>query len=1358
MNTVRAILEQKRLPLLDLSSRSTLLNYVLHQRRGIELIDVDAQVLYDKLVLDGLEYTFDTLAEPGAEVPRATPPAGLAALRLQTPYAPSQLQLRLSQTYFDSASSVNDLGKTLLYLTLGNLNWVPKDAEGVTSIAPLILIPVRLHREHVSAPIAVCYTGEDPQVNPALAHVLKQDFGLDMPAFDPFHPNGVSGFLDMLTAMLDAYKDWRVSRHRSRIDLFNIAEFNVYNDLSATTGVFAEPDENPMLRMVLAEGFESAEIQSGETVSIDFLTTPGEINHVLDADNEQLLAVYDGLKGINLLVDGPPGTGKTQTITNLIGASVSEEKRVLFVSNKTSSLRHVADRFDAVGLRHLVLPLFGKYVERRRFVRELQDAIMTRDQVQEDEQALLESLIRTRDQLNVYVKSLHTPIRDSGITPYEAYNAMAELDQQLHGIALPEFDGSIFVTQPATQFDAVLERARELETHLKRLGVVQRHPFWGSRKTFYKSTDKPEIRKHCRLAGMALTTLRMSATELAHLMGTRAPNNSQDVIRLARAASKVIEAPDLSGIHIHEEKWAASMEELVVVLETGAKVSKLRAQYDGVLIPEAWAQDVLFVRQALIAHGSKKTRSLIGDYRKGRDTLAGLCRNGLPKSNEEQLEVVNAVLESQRLMTKMEQHEDLAKSLFGRQWLGIASDWEHLDKVSTWMYTLHQEMVQDKIGAEILHFLSEMPEVERVQHQAQQVATDFGAFLKSSREAARIVEMEDSLGISNKSFARIPFGTLLSLFAHWEKSVDSLQDIVALNHLAERLHDEGLDDIVKMAVTWSESARYLEARIQQARYNALLADALNTRRTLAGFNSEVHANLITLYNELDGEYVKVMAKRILRRQAARFLRERIPAPEIHALVNELEERPRRLLSEMLAEAGPALQDIKPVIATTPSMLAGLLKNDNLQFDLVIFDDAERISSTDALGALARSKQGVAFGDQQLGLPLRFEDAGVQATTELIGIEGESLYDMMKMKGAAYRSFRAYYRQGPIALISWLNKEIYNNSLMVFPSPDSGKKDHEVRLNITSEALQGSDGAPVRSWAGTVVDAVLQQLKSAPSHSIGVVVQSDNDIDPVLRELERRRRREPDLEAFFTGDKKEAFYVKTLDNAQGDIRDILYFALPLRKLVQMERTRPSTGARSDVVMRRRLAILGSLVRKQCHVYTDMTLEEINRWAEGRPDFEVLGRFLNFVHSSKINMLRPAIASKFEMAVGDALKANGYMVDYQVGYGNSCIDMAIVDEANPDAYILGIQSDGYSYENARSARERERLQPEQLRKQGWALHRIWSIEWFRSPQRELNRLIEHIEYLREQRDGTLIDAPLNTNGTHPDSTPRVENIQP
>ena len=169
---------------------------------------------------------------------------------------------------------------------------------------------------------------------------------------------------------------------------------------------------------------------------------------------------------------------------------------------------------------------------------------------------------------------------------------------------------------------------------------------------------------------------------------------------------------------------------------------------------------------------------------------------------------------------------------------------------------------------------------------------------------------------------------------------------------------------------------------------------------------------------------------------------------------------------------------------------------------------------------------------------------------------------------------------------------------------------------------------------------------------------------------------------------------------------------------------------------------------------MTLDEINRWAEGRPDFEVLAKFLNFMDATRINVLRPAIASKFEMAVGDALKASGYAVDYQVGYAKSCIDMAVVDDRNPDAYLLGIQSDGYSYENARSARERERLQSAQLKSQGWELHRIWSIEWFRNPQRELDRLIDRIENIREARSGTPSGDSVSSNGTLPEIRSSVQ----
>jgi len=330
------------------------------------------------------------------------------------------------------------------------------------------------------------------------------------------------------------------------------------------------------------------------------------------------------------------------------------------------------------------------------------------------------------------------------------------------------------------------------------------------------------------------------------------------------------------------------------------------------------------------------------------------------------------------------------------------------------------------------------------------------------------------------------------------------------------------------------------------------------------------------------------------------------------------------------------------------------------------------------------------------------------------------------------------------LISWINKEIYGNSLLIFPYANPNQKKHEVRLHITDEAEKAAAGNPIRSWAGHVVDDLLEHVRAHPEHSIGVVAQTASDVELLMRELDRKRRKDQVLEKFFRGPIRDRFYVKTIERAQGDTRDVIFLALPLKNTVKPAAdANRSLVAREDV-MRRRLAILGSLVRKACYVYTDMTLEEIDRWSEGRPGFAVLSRFLQFMDSNVINVSRPAVASKFEMAVGDALKANGYLVEYQVGYANSCIDMAVVDETNPGAYLLGIQSDGYSYENARSARERERLQPEQLKKQGWQLHRIWSVEWFKHPRRELDRLIDRIENERERVSGTRPNLPAATNG--------------
>ena len=114
---------------------------------------------------------------------------------------------------------------------------------------------------------------------------------------------------------------------------------------------------------------------------------------------------------------------------------------------------------------------------------------------------------------------------------------------------------------------------------------------------------------------------------------------------------------------------------------------------------------------------------------------------------------------------------------------------------------------------------------------------------------------------------------------------------------------------------------------------------------------------------------------------------------------------------------------------------------------------------------------------------------------------------MKVKGAAFRSLRAYYRSGPVSLMSWVNKEIYRSSLSIFPYADPGKNRSEFKLHVAGGAAEASNGAPVKSWAGTLVDALLEHVKLHPKHSIGIVTQGAADSELIQRELERRRRKD-----------------------------------------------------------------------------------------------------------------------------------------------------------------------------------------------------------------------------------------------------------
>ncbi len=165
--------------------------------------------------------------------------------------------------------------------------------------------------------------------------------------------------------------------------------------------------------------------------------------------------------------------------------------------------------------------------------------------------------------------------------------------------------------------------------------------------------------------------------------------------------------------------------------------------------------------------------------------------------------------------------------------------------------------------------------------------------------------------------------------------------------------------------------------------------------------------------------------------------------------------------------------------------------------------------------------------------------------------------------------------------------------------------------------------------------------------------------------------------------------------------------------------------------RRLNVLITRARRRCIVYCNFVGAELDLRRSGARGVRALKTFLEYAQHGVIDVPEASgkeADSPFEEAVAARLRALGHDVDHQVGSAGFFVDLAVVDPERPGRYLLGIECDGATYHSSRSARDRERLRQQVLQGLGWRIHRIWSTDWFRNPQQELERVAAAVRSAR------------------------------
>ena len=1373
-------IEASRRDLLDVSARNPLVSFRPLRAKGVRVVDEVPREVYRILVAEKKPMYFLAAPDDAPESSSDDPsedivdvPSELRALigeseaeetddrhvdnKLQTAHSPVRLDTRLRNTLRHAQSSIEEQGVNILYLALGTLVWYEAEASDVARRAPLVLVPVALERGSARARFKVSWTAEEIDANLSLDAKLRGDFGLPLPELGDADELDVDDYFRQVEEAVSSKERWRVDRNAVHLGFFSFSKLLIYKDLAPEAWPDDEnPEEHPIMRALYGGGFggEAGDdglapvpADAGDTGPVlDDHVAPGDTHEVMDSDSSQTEAVLDVLAGRNLVIQGPPGTGKSQTIANLIAECVAQGKRVLFVAEKMAALEVVKRRLDGVHVGDACLELHSHKASKAAVLDELKRTVkLGRPQIADADEE--RDLLRTaRDRLNAYARAVNSQVGRSKLTPHQLVGRLSQLGgpDAPGDPNAPSFEQLAPESWSRQEFVERRELVREMQDLAESMGRPRDHPLWGAALMLLVPEGPGMVAGALDAAAHALGRHWEDARRLRGLLGAAAQAadagarepalDAAATAVLLTTAARVAQPPNLSGVRHRAPEWTDRAVELEALARDALEFARIRAEHDSLLIPEAWDHpDVLAHRQALAASGDKWWRFLSGGYRRAAKGLRGLSREAPPKEHRARLALLDAVLAARRLHGNVDRSSALWTRLVGGGnpgWDAVAH--RRAGEAAQWLLRLHADIASGAVHPCARDALDQPPDKASLDAAADACRRSREALSEALGAAATALELDDARFAPLPPPGDRPFVDLERWLAAARKAVGSLQDMVRFNQIAQRLADQGLACVTPAAAEWDQAGRGLVRAFERRCYLVWLESAWRERPVLAEFDGATHQGSVARFRQMDqGQFARNQIRVALRHW------ENVPrgagGGQMGVLRREFEKKRRHLpLRKLMGQAGNAVQQIKPVFMMSPLSVAKFIPPKSpVRFDLAIFDEASQVRPTEAFGAIARAAQAVVVGDSKQLPPTTFfdrmaedDDEAASQTSDL-----ESILGMFCAGQAPERMLKWHYRSRHESLISFSNHEFYDNRLVVFPSPDKGRESTGLHMRFDPEThyQPGRGGRVNTGEARAVAEAVMKHAAESPHLTLGVAAFSLSQARAVEDQLEILRRQDASSEPFFAAHPEEPFFVKNLENVQGDERDVILISVGYGKR-QDGHMPMNFGPLNQDGGERRLNVLVTRARRRCWVFANFEAADLDLRKTKARGVEALKTFLEYARTGRMELPRHTgrgADSPFEEAVARELRRRGHQVDHQVGSAGFFVDLAVVDPDRPGRYLLGVECDGASYHSARSARDRDRLRQQVLEGLGWTIHRIWSTDWFRNPGREMDRLEESIE---------------------------------
>lgn len=592
-------------------------------------------------------------------------------------------------------------------------------------------------------------------------------------------------------------------------------------------------------------------------------------------------------------------------------------------------------------------------------------------------------------------------------------------------------------------------------------------------------------------------------------------------------------------------------------------------------------------------------------------------------------------------------------------------------------------------------------------------------------------------------------------------ATDSIDEWIRFNRWREQMAEEGFANVVDELINRDYSPNDAVDAVCAKLYQQLFDHFVSNLPHIGDFDSIRHEQIRDKYRALDEWEIKAAAARVREFQLSREDRPRIGwlspmTSELGILKKETEKKRRHMPLRKLFNAVPGvLQRLKPCIMMSPLSVSTFLQAEALRFDLVIFDEASQVFPWDAIGAIYRGSQLIVAGDdKQLPPTSFFSRADIESEDEEDDIgDFESILSLCKSVNMPNKRLRWHYRSRREPLIAFSNKHFYDGDLVTFPSVRDAARDAVQLIHVADGVWSDRKNLPE---ARRVAELVVEHFRCKPDKSLGVIAFNASQQQAIEDAIYDLRRSSPVIDVLLKEGTHEPLFIKNLENVQGDERDVILLSFGYAKN-EAGKFIKNFGPLSKPGGERRLNVAVTRAREAVSLIASVRSSDMDLSGSTSIGAQLLKAYLEYAEHGIDSISRSIVEtqgnceSPFEEEVAAALIRHGLEPVSQVGCGGFRIDLALKHPTHPGIYCLGIECDGATYHSSKTARDRDRIRQSILEGLGWRICRVWSTDWIRNPNRQIERILSVYEQVASIPPDLALTAVARPE-------PEFEDLQP